>query len=429
MHLISNVSIEGFWETYDFNVPIDPNVTFFIGQNGTGKTTFINLLAAALTADFRTLDRMPFKKITISFIPRSKGEKPSITVTKSVKKDRPFELIDYRIVPGGVNSKEFKFSLDDAEEQMMLRRLRHDPHYFEYYHRFQSGILPVLRDLVKVNWLSIHRMSPQERPRDDRNFESTIDQKLESLSNELVRYFATLSKQKDDEIRAFQEYIFVSLLQHRDDIDPFDEKRLDLVPQYSHALSNIFKELHVQGDTSSLLSTFSQQAIDNKKKAQNNGKGSGLTFDEMLFRIGLFRIEQVVKKWEDLQERLKTIFQQREKFQSIADQLFQRKKMSFSESNEMVFTSRSGKPLTPQMLSSGEKQLLILMSEALLQREMPAIFIADEPELSLHVLWQERLVGSLRTLNPNAQIISATHSPDIVGPLIEKAIDMESLVA
>lgn len=102
--------------------------------------------------------------------------------------------------------------------------------------------------------------------------------------------------------------------------------------------------------------------------------------------------------------------------------------MTFSESNEMVFISRSGKPLTPQMLSSGEKQLLILMSEALLQREMPAIFIADEPELSLHVLWQERLVGSLRALNPNAQIIAATHSPDIVGPLSEKAIDMETLV-
>jgi predicted ATPase len=403
-------------------------VTFFIGQNGTGKTTFINLLAAALTADFRTLDKIPFNRLEIILKPKIKGERPAIVVTKTKEKDRTFEVVNYIITPGGVDQKEFSFSLDDAEEQIMLRRLRHDPRYFEHYKRFQSGLLPVLTDLVKVNWLSIHRMSPQDRPRDDRTFESTIDQKLEGLSNDLVRYFSTLSKQKDDEIRAFQEYIFVSLIQHREDVDPFNNKRLDLVPQYSEALQTIFKELHVQGDTSKLLADFSRRAAENKNKSAKRRKGSGLTFDEVIFRIGLYRIEEVVQKWEELQGRLQTIFRQRDKFQAIADELFQRKKMMFSESNEIEFTSRSGKPLTPQMLSSGEKQLLILMSEALLQREMPAIFIADEPELSLHVLWQERLVGSLRTLNPNAQIISATHSPDIVGPLIDKAIDMETLV-
>jgi len=427
MYLIKSVAIEGFWETYNFDVPLDPDVTFFIGQNGTGKTTFINLLAAALTADFRTLDRIPFKKITISLSPKEKGEKPSITVTKSSKKNRPFELIDYHIVPGGLNPRDVRFSLDDTEEQIMLRRLRRENHYFEYYHRFQRGILPVLQDLVKVNWLSIHRMSPQDRPREDRAFESSIDQKIEALSNDLVRYFATLSKQKDDEIRAFQEYIFVSLIEHRRDVDPFDDSRLELVPKYSEALQTIFKELHVQGETSRLLSDFARRAVDNRKQIDGKPR-TGLTTDELIFRIGLYRIEEVVNKWATLQDKLKAIFKQRDKFQSIADKLFQRKTMEFSESNEMVFTSRSGKPLTPQMLSSGEKQLLILMSEALLQREMPAIFIADEPELSLHVLWQEQLVGSLRALNPNAQIISATHSPDIVGPLIDKAIDMETLV-
>jgi len=427
MHLISRVSIEGFWDSYDFDVEMDSSVTFFIGQNGTGKTTFINLLAAALTADFKTLDRMPFRRVTINLAPTKKGEKPSIIVSKSRKKERAFELIDYRINPGGANSKEVRFSLDDTEEQMILRRVRHDPRYFDYYHRFQSGLMPVLNKLVSVNWLSIHRTSPNDRPREDRTYESSIDQKLESLSNDLVRYFATLSRQKDDEIRAFQEYLFVSLIEHREDINPFDDDKLDLVPQYAEALQTIFKELHVQRDTRSLLSNFTDRAAAFKDKS-NKDTSPGLTTDELIFRIGLYRIEDVVTRWEALQERLKTIFSQKDRFQSIADDLFQRKKMTFSESNEMVFLSRTGKPLTPQMLSSGEKQLLILMSEALLQREMPAIFIADEPELSLHVLWQERLVGSLRALNPNAQIIAATHSPDIVGPLSDKAIDMETLV-
>lgn len=425
MHLISRVSIEGFWDTYDFDVEMDPNVTFFIGQNGTGKTTFINLLAAALTADFKTLDRMPFRRVTINLVSNKKGEKPSIVVSKSRKKERTFDLIDYRINPGGANSKELRFSLDDTEEQMILRRVRHDPRYFDYYHRFQSGLMPALNKLVSVNWLSIHRSSPNDRAREDRAYESSIDQKLESLSNDLVRYFATLSRHKDDEIRAFQEHLFVSLIEHRDDIDPFDDQRLGLVPQYTEALQTIFKELHVQRDTRSLLAGFSERAAHFKEEKDG---GPSLTTEELIFRMGLYRIEDVVTRWEALQERLKTIFSQKDRFQSIADDLFQRKRMTFSESNEMVFVSRTGKNLTPQMLSSGEKQLLILMSETLLQREMPAIFIADEPELSLHVLWQERLVGSLRALNPNAQIIAATHSPDIVGPLSEKTIDMETLV-
>jgi predicted ATPase len=80
------------------------------------------------------------------------------------------------------------------------------------------------------------------------------------------------------------------------------------------------------------------------------------------------------------------------------------------------------------MLSSGEKQLLILLSEVLLQKQTPSIFITDEPELSLHVSWQEKLVSSLRSLNSQAQIIAATHSPDIVGVLSDRAIDMESII-
>jgi predicted ATPase len=80
------------------------------------------------------------------------------------------------------------------------------------------------------------------------------------------------------------------------------------------------------------------------------------------------------------------------------------------------------------MLSSGEKQLLILLSEALLQRQTPAIFIADEPELSLHVTWQEKVVSSIRGLNNAAQILAATHSPDIVGALSSRTIDMETII-
>ena len=79
-------------------------------------------------------------------------------------------------------------------------------------------------------------------------------------------------------------------------------------------------------------------------------------------------------------------------------------------------------------LSSGEKQLIILLTEALLQKGKQTLFIADEPELSLHIEWQRKVISSIRKLNPNSQIIVATHSPEIVGKYKESTINMETII-
>ena len=80
-------------------------------------------------------------------------------------------------------------------------------------------------------------------------------------------------------------------------------------------------------------------------------------------------------------------------------------------------------------LSSGEKQLFILLTEALLQRGIPHLFIADEPELSLHIEWQRKILNALLDLNPNAQIIVATHSPEIAGNFAENIVNMKKITS
>lgn len=64
-------------------------------------------------------------------------------------------------------------------------------------------------------------------------------------------------------------------------------------------------------------------------------------------------------------------------------------------------------------LSSGEKQMLLILTTVFLQEEKPNILLMDEPEISLHISWQDRLIGTIRQLNPNCQLILATHSPNI----------------
>ncbi len=65
-------------------------------------------------------------------------------------------------------------------------------------------------------------------------------------------------------------------------------------------------------------------------------------------------------------------------------------------------------------LSSGEKQLLLILTTVFLQEEHPNVLLLDEPEISLHLNWQDRLIGTIRSLNPNCQLILTTHSPNII---------------
>ncbi|MCQ2251997.1 MAG: AAA family ATPase [Bacteroidales bacterium] len=70
--------------------------------------------------------------------------------------------------------------------------------------------------------------------------------------------------------------------------------------------------------------------------------------------------------------------------------------------------------LTYKELSSGEKQVLLIMLRTLLQEKKEYIFTLDEPEISLHTDWQRILIEKIKLLNPNCQLIIATHAPSII---------------
>lgn len=101
-------------------------------------------------------------------------------------------------------------------------------------------------------------------------------------------------------------------------------------------------------------------------------------------------------------------------FQDLVDELFApTAKTIIRDSNEIYF-NQYGERLSPYLLSSGEKQLLVIMLTALVQECRPSVMFMDEPEISLHIEWQQRLITIVRSLNPNAQIILCTHSPAII---------------
>lgn len=104
----------------------------------------------------------------------------------------------------------------------------------------------------------------------------------------------------------------------------------------------------------------------------------------------------------------------RVKFMDFMDELFaDTGKKIIRTSNEILF-DQFGSTLLPYSLSSGEKQLLVIMLTTLVQDMTPCVLLMDEPEISLHIEWQQQLIQRVRSLNPNVQIIMTTHSPALI---------------
>ena len=101
-------------------------------------------------------------------------------------------------------------------------------------------------------------------------------------------------------------------------------------------------------------------------------------------------------------------------FQDMIDELFRETGKTIVRDSNEIFFMQYGEKITPYMLSSGEKQMLVILLTALVQDGRPGALFMDEPEISLHIEWQQRLITLIRTLNPNAQIILCTHSPAII---------------
>ena len=90
--------------------------------------------------------------------------------------------------------------------------------------------------------------------------------------------------------------------------------------------------------------------------------------------------------------------------------------------NITLFTNSSGDEFDINELSSGEKQLFLRTLAIRMLNPENSIILIDEPELSLHPKWQQRIVDVYRKIGKNNQIIIATHSPHILGSVKKENI-------
>ena len=130
--------------------------------------------------------------------------------------------------------------------------------------------------------------------------------------------------------------------------------------------------------------------------------------------VGNRMIELLGSEDEQMRARAPQLSVPKRKFQDMIDELFgyTRKRID-RKSNEIVFY-QDDERLSPYKLSSGEKQMLVILLTVLVREGTHSVLFMDEPEASLHIEWQQKLIGMIRRLNPDVQLILSTHSPAVI---------------
>jgi len=151
-----------------------------------------------------------------------------------------------------------------------------------------------------------------------------------------------------------------------------------------------------------------------------------------LVNLLILYIEDSHKKLEPFEE----LSQKITLFKGIINKRFKHKKLEIKPEEGLVFRSTVVKnskglfeTIPPSKLSSGEQNELILFYKLIFNTHVNDMVLIDEPELSLHISWQNKFIKDLKSITSinGVSIIIATHSPDIIDDNWDLRIELKGV--
>lgn len=144
--------------------------------------------------------------------------------------------------------------------------------------------------------------------------------------------------------------------------------------------------------------------------------------------IGNRMIELLASKEAADHVKAAEISKPKQLFQDSIDELFSYTNKKIARQRNDIAFYQNDELLLPYKLSSGEKQMVLILLTTLVEDNQHCVLFMDEPEASLHIEWQQKLIGKITKLNPNAQIILTTHSPAVIMEgWIDKVTEIEDI--
>ncbi len=381
----------------DISRDLDRHVNIFWGLNGAGKTTLLKILNAALSNETAGLDELPFDAAEVTF----RSTLDDSTVTRTYAKHEQDALGEedsgepFLTGDGGIDGIWFEAEGTESEAhwESHTENSEMDPRRLSA--KFTHSYLPITR--------VAERRRPQFRDPAS-NFRT---QNPSSIEDMFVRQVRT----------RWTEYSAKSLARIRD----IQQQGLASV------LAILFGG--IVGEQSLDVEEVEPEVAYDIVKSFLGDQQIQLALDKKAFSARFSASDEhrrVVIEIEEVRQHVAKILEPQREFQSVIDEMYagnkhlvlRRTRAAMSPQPLSVWVGDKVIPL--KSLSSGEKQLLQILLEAL-DAEEDTIMI-DEPELSMHVDWQQRLVASLRRVNPNCQLLLATHSPEVMADVPNKLV-------
>lgn len=379
---ITEIKIHGLLGRVDpVHIKFERDVNVFFGENGSGKTTLLKILDAAMSRDGDIMYMLPVQRAEVHIFSISENRVIKHVWDRSSQKSSALQksLIDinwdeltvgdqHRIKRAASPSIPWQLSPKGAGEGV------------KWAHIF----LPTTRLYLDEN------LRASGKPLTESQFDAIF---VENLNKSWLRYYSTVlsevSKIQDSGLRAIVNYALAPKL--KETVGPI----LDPMGAYDR----VSKFLKRQVATESILGTKSS-FLKRYEKEEN--------------------LRRIVDSIDTLERQIEEAMIPINRFTDTLEKLFSNRKSVSITGNELGITLENGDRLPIASLSSGEKHLLKIFLSAM-SAEENAIII-DEPELSMHIDWQNVFVQSIMNLNPRCQLIIASHSPEIMADLADEKI-------
>jgi len=433
---ITKISVTDLFGIFNHQIPLnsDDRITIIHGPNGIGKTVLLTVTNAVLTGRNSVLRTVPFSNFSLTFdggftlsLRKSLKGQPENEALELTGQDLVFELRKSNLKPKYHTVKPLRemrmhFPLGMIDQEVPgIERIGQTTWLFaptqetlsleEVLDRFGDR-LPVSRELrslkdtepawlreirgsVPIRFIETQRLlaaTRARRPRDPEGRTSMIpavinySEELVTMIQSKLAEYASLSQSLD---RSFPTRLVkgVSATQQtieqlREDLKRLEEKRTRLMVAglLDKEQEIDFREFfNIDPTNRHVLSVY----IDDVKQKLG-------VFDELTNKIDL-----LVK---------------------IVNNRFLYKQMSIGKKDGFVFRASNEKKVPSPSLSSGEQHELVLFYELLFKVKPNSLILIDEPELSLHVAWQQQFLDDLHEIArlSDVDILIATHSPQII---------------
>jgi len=434
---VKSVDIVGLHRQFDFSCSFQEGVNVIYGKNGTGKTTLLHIIANVLNKDFVRFAALEFEQIRVEF---SKGEALTIELER-VSKPTHYH---YHVVVNGnrVNRKEIcPLSLHKYLERGVSRILgEEEEDEFSLSNTpeisLSSAYFPAFRTAIDAWAINQEESSKVRRHRNQKTefarslfgqFVPSLDYpattEIEQDLNEQIRTAIAKVSQAD---RTYFNNVPSKILEALSSKDNSSISTNSIFKDIEK-LSKKFQEYPIQVESISANLSDSIKLVPDDEDSKRIASLVLNAYKEALYEI----VTVQEKSFAEVERYLKSVnmFLENKNLQISQLDSPPRKMSRIRTKSPSIVAQFEGKNSHPmsmsQALSSGERQIVTLIY-ATTRMSQQDVVLVDEPEISLNVDWQRKLLPEMVRQMPSKQLIVCTHSPIIGAKYRDRMVELRS---